>query len=62
MEASQQGQLFGGGDKMFKTGEVWDAAKSQQENMRPKIFKPDGGRVDETSYTEDEIRQMVNRR
>ena len=47
---------------MFKTGEVWDAAKSQQENKRPKIVKPNGGQVDETSYTEDEIRQMVNRR
>lgn len=62
MEARQQGQLFGGSDKMFKTGEVWDAAKSQQENKRPKIVKPNGGQVDETPYTEDEIRQMVNRR
>lgn len=61
-EASQQGKMFGGSDKLFKTGEVWDAAKSQRENKRPDIVKPNGGRVDETSYTEDEIRRMVNRK
>jgi len=61
-EASQQGKMFGGSDKTFKTGEVWDAAKSQKENKRPDIVKPNGGRVDETAYSEDEIRQMVNRR
>lgn len=62
MEARQQGQMFGSSDKMFKTGEVWDAAKSQQENKRPNIIKPNGGQVDDTPYTEDQIRQMVNRR
>ena len=62
MQARQGGEVFGQSNKTVKTGEVLDAAKSQRENKRPDIVKPNGGQVDETSYTEDEIRQMVNRR
>jgi hypothetical protein len=60
--ARQQDQVFAGGNDTFKTGAVRDAARSQTENKRPLIVKPDGGMADETPYTEDQIRQMVNRR
>ncbi len=60
--ARQQGQTFAAADDVFKTGSVRDAARSQAENKRPLIVKPDGGMADETPYTEDQIRRMVNRR
>ncbi len=60
--ARQQNQVFYAADDTFKTSAVRDAARSQAENKRPLIVKPDGGVSDETPYTENEIRRLVNRR
>lgn len=60
--ARQQDQAFTAGGDQFKTAAYGEAARSQAENNRPLIVKPDGGRVDETPYSEDDIRRMVNRR
>ena len=60
--ARQQNQVFNGSSERFKTSSVVDAANSQADNNRPAIVKPDPGPTDETPYSEDEIRRMVNRR
>lgn len=60
--AQQQGQTFSGADDAFKTNSFYEATRSQAQNKRPLIVKPDGGASDETPYTEDQIRRMVNRR
>ncbi len=60
--ARQQGQTFSAAGDTFKTRAFYEAARSQAENKRPVIVKPDGALSDETPYTEDEIRRMVNRR
>lgn len=62
LAARQQGQMFLEAGDEFKTGAVRDAARSQAENKRPAIVKPNGGHFDETPYTEEEIRRLVNRR
>jgi hypothetical protein len=59
--ASQQGRTYNGASKSFRTRSVSDAAKSQAENKRPIIVKPDGPISDGAAYTEDEIRSLINR-
>jgi hypothetical protein len=61
-KARQQDQVFSAADDRFKTSSVVDAENSQGDNNRPVIIKPDGGQTDETPYSEEEIRRMVNRR
>ena len=60
--ARQQGQTFRGAGDEFKTSLYQEAARSQAENKRPMIVKPEGGLVDETPYSEEDIRRMVNRK
>lgn len=59
--ASQQGQLYHAANEKFRTRNVSDAAKSQAENNRPVIIKPDGPEPSAPAYTEDQIRSLINR-
>lgn len=59
--ARQQGQAFSAASESYRTRSVSDAAKSQAENVRPLIIKPDGPVADGPAYSEDDIRRLVNR-
>lgn len=59
--ARQQGQAYNAANESFRTRSVSDAAKSQSENIRPLIIKPDGPVSDGTAYSEEDIRRLVNR-
>lgn len=61
-KARQQDQAFQGAGDQFKTSAYQEAARSQADNNRPVIVKPKGGDVDETPYSEEDIRRMVNRK
>ena len=61
-KARQQDQAFHGAGDQFKTSAYQEAARSQADNNRPVIVKPKGGDVDETPYSEEDIRRMVNRK
>jgi len=59
--ATQQGQSYRTNKENFRTRSVSDAARSQAENIRPLIVKPDGPVSDGPSYSEEDIRRLVNR-
>lgn len=60
--ASQSNNTFRDAGDRFKTGEVRDAARSQQDNKRPMIIKPEGGLPAEAPLSEDDVRRLINRK
>lgn len=62
LTASQQNDVFRSGQDTYRTGVMREAARSQAENKRPVIIKPKGAMQDDTPYTEDDIRRLLNRR
>jgi len=59
--ARQQNQAYGAAKETYRTRNVSDAARSQSENVRPLIVKPDGPVSDGPAYSEEDIRRLVNR-
>ena len=60
--ASQQDDVFRTSNDTYRTGLMREAARSQAENKRPVIVKPKGALEDDTPYSEDDIRRLLNRR
>jgi hypothetical protein len=59
--ASQGSHTFRSANQAFGTGDYRDAAKSMKENNRPMIIQGELEAGAKTSFTEAEIKQMVNR-
>jgi len=59
--ASQQAQVFGSADQTFATRPMREAERAQQRDNRPVIDSSNLPPPDPT-YTEDDIRRILNRR